>query len=155
MPDCHVWIQQWHGGGIRQATKEELPYLQQRINESKEEKVRLYIEVEGLNGKEIVPLVMIWVGVQDGKLVGQLPLRMIWQAEPLMIFPEVKNKSLKRRIALGLPRAMESFIGDRSVNKTGIYSYFFVTKGRLWAKLARAFGCLRIYKGCMTFGKDL
>lgn len=142
MSDGHFWLQQWAGGGIRQATREDLPELTQRLHSSKEEKVDL---TRG-------PL---WVAEHEGKLMGMLPARLIWQAEPLMIFPEVKNKSLKRRIALGLPRAMEAYIGDRAVNKTGIYSYFFVTKGRLWAKLARAFGCLRIYKGCMTFGKDL
>lgn len=137
-----VWITTWTGGGIRQATIEDLPELTERLHASKEEKVDLQ------RG-------MVWVAEHEEKLVGMLPLRLIWQAEPLMIFPEVANKSLRRRIAIGLPRAMESFVGDRAVNRTGIYSYFFVTKGRLWAKLAQAFGCLRIYKGCMTFGKDL
>lgn len=132
----------WHGGGIRPATIDDLPILRERLYASREEKVDLQ------RG-------MVWVAEHEGKLVGMLPLRLIWQAEPLMIFPEVKNKSLKRRIAIGLPRAMEAYIGDRTVNRTGIYSYFFVTKGRLWARLAKAFGCLRIYKGCMTFGRDL
>jgi hypothetical protein len=149
------FVTTWNGGGIRPATIEELPYLQQRINASREEKVRLYVEIETPEGKKILPLVVLNVAEQDGKVVGMLPFRLIWQAEPLMIFPEVKNKSLKRRIAVGLPRAMESYIGNRAINRTGIYSYFFVTKGRLWAQLCKAFGCLRVYKGCMIFGRDL
>lgn len=140
----------------RPATLEELPYLQQRINESHHEKVRLYAEVPQEDGStKIVPLVMCWVSEENGKISGMLPLRLIWQAEPLFIFPEVKNTQTKRRIALGLPRIMEEWLGDRSKNQTGIYSYFFVTKTRLWAKLAAHFGALRIYKGCMTFGRDL
>ncbi len=135
-----VWLTQWAGGGIRQATLEDLPSLTVRLFGSKEEKVDL---TRGL----------IWVGEQDGEIQGMLNVRLIFQAEPLMIW--AKNKALRRRLAIGLPRAMESFIGDRAVNKTGIYSYFFVTKGRLWAKLAKHFGCLRIYKGCMTYGRDL
>lgn len=140
MSDGHFWLQTWAGGGIRQATKDDLPFLTEKLLNSPEEKVDL---TRGL----------VWVGVQDGEIQGLLNVRLIFQAEPLMVW--AKNKSTRRRIALGLPRAMEAFIGDRTVNKTGIYSYFFVTKGRVWAKLAQAFGCLRIYKGCMTFGKDL
>lgn len=135
-----VWLTTWHGGGIRQATLEDLPFLTEKLRNSPEEQVDL---TRG----------MVWVGEQDGEIQGMLNVRLIFQAEPLMIW--AKNKSLRRRLAIGLPQVMERFIGDRTVNKTGIYSYFFVTKGRAWAKLARAFGCLRIYKGCMTFGKDL
>lgn len=146
----------------RPARVEELPYLQQRINESHHEKIRLYVEVpQPDESKKIVPLCMCWVSEEDGEIRGLLPLRLIWQAEPLFIFPEVKSKNTRRRIALGLPRIMEEWIGDRAKNLTGIYSYFFVTKTKLWAKLAEHFGksgqspIHRIYKGCMTFGRDL
>lgn len=142
----------------RPATKEELPYLQKRIDESHHEKVRLYIEVVQEDGsKKIEPLCMCWVSEEDGQIIGLLPLRLIWQAEPLFIFPEVdkRKKNTHRRVALGLPRIMEEWIADRVRNQTGIYSFFFVSKNRLWMKLAESFGCLRIYKGCATYGKDL
>jgi hypothetical protein len=135
----------------RQARIDELPYLQQRINESDNEKVRLYAELEG----GIVPLSMVWVTEKDGKITGMINLRLMWQAEPLYVFPEVKDKNERRRIAIMLPRAMERWLGDRAQNKTGIYSYFFVTMSRAWAKLAIHFGCTRIYTRHITLGKDL
>lgn len=135
----------------RQARIDELPYLQQRINELPGEKVKLYEEFAG----EIIPLSMPWVTEEDGVIGGVINLRLIWQAEPCLIFPEVKNKSTRRRMAIGLARAMESWLGDRTKNKTGIYSYFFVTMSRAWARLAIHFGCSRIYARHITLGKDL
>ena len=139
----------------RPATLDELPYLQQRIDESQNEKVKLYVEVEEGDKKKIVPLSMVWVTEKDGQITGMINLRMIWQAEPLYVFPEVKDKNERRRIAIQLPRAMEAWLKDRTKNKTGIYSYFFVTMSRTWAKLAIHFGCTRIYSRHITLGKDL
>jgi hypothetical protein len=135
----------------RPATIDELPYLQQRINESGGEKIKLYEDVYG----EIVPISQVWVAEKDGKIIGLINLRLIWQAEPCYIFPEVKDTNTRRRAAIGLPRAMEAWLGDRTKNKTGIYSYFFVTLSRAWARLAIHFGCSRIYSRHITLGKDL
>jgi hypothetical protein len=139
----------------RPARIEELPYLQERLNESDNEKVQLY-RVVTRDGKDFIePTVLCWVTEKDGKITAMLPVRQIWQAEPLYVFPEVSSKSERRRCAFLLPRAMEKWLGDRTLNKTGIYSYFFVTGSRAWTRLALAFGCLRIYKGCSILGKDL
>lgn len=135
----------------RQARIDELPYLQERIDQSKNEKVRLYAEVDG----KIIPLSMVWVTEENGVVGGLINLRLIWQAEPEYIFPEVRSTSTRRRMAIGLARAMESWLGDRTKNKTGIYSYFFVTVSRAWARLAIHFGCSRIYSRHITLGKDL
>lgn len=143
----------WHGGGIRPASVGELPMLQQIINDSTEEKVKLYVEVDTPEGKKIIPLVVLYVGEQDGQICGMLPLRLIWQAEPLMIWQG--NQSLRRRIALGLGRAIESYIGNKAINTTGINSYFFVTNEKEWGMLAEHFGCVRLYRGCATYGRDL
>lgn len=96
---------------------------------------------------------VVFVAEEDGEMVGSLSARLIWQLEPLHIW--ARAKSSQRKAAFMLPKAMEAYIGDRALNKTGIFSYFFVTKGRKWAKLAEHFGCLRIYKRCMTFARDL
>ena len=139
----------------RMARRDELPYLQKRLDESDNEKVKLYTEVEQDGQKVIVPLSMVWVTEKDGKITAMINLRLIWQAEPLYVFPEVKDTSERRRCAILLPRAMEAWLGDRTKNKTGIYSYFFVTLSRAWAKLAIHFGCQRIYSRHLTLGKDL
>jgi hypothetical protein len=147
------YLTTWHGGGIRPALVNELPLLQQIIDGSAEDKLKLYAEVNTPEGKQILPLVVLHVAEQDGQLCGMLPLRLIWQAEPLMIWTE--NQSLRRRIALGLGRAVESYVGNRTINKTGIYSYFFVTNEPEWGKLAEHSGCLRLYRECATYGRDL
>jgi hypothetical protein len=70
---------------VRPARAEELPYLQQRLNETKHEKVMLSQTI-------------LHVVEQDGKVIGFLPARFFgWQLEPMVIFPEVKNKSARRR----------------------------------------------------------
>jgi hypothetical protein len=143
----------WHGGGVRPAISAELPNLQRILNDSPEEHVKLYEEVDAPEGKKIIPLVVLHVAEQDGEVCGMLPLRLIWQAEPLFVWAE--NLSLRRRAALGLAQAMDSYVGNRAINKTGIYSYFFITNERKWGDLAEHFGCTRIYQGCATYGRDL
>lgn len=126
---------------IRPARFEELPYLQQRINESKHEKVQL---------KDTV----LHVAEEDGKIIGILPARMWWQLEPMYIFPEVKNKTTRQRACYKLAKAVQLWIGDRSKNHSGVHSYWFVTKSHFFAKLAKKWGCHRIYKRTQMFGKD-
>ena len=139
----------------RMARRDELPYLQKRLDESDNEKVRLYVEVEHEGKKEIVPLAMVWVAEKDGVIKAMLGMRLIFQAEPLYVFPEVTDKSERRRCAILLPRIMEKWLADPTQNQTGIRSYFFVTLSRAWAKLAIHFGCQRIYSRHITLAKDL
>jgi N-acetylglutamate synthase-like GNAT family acetyltransferase len=127
---------------VRPARAEELPYLQQRLNETKHEKVMLSQTI-------------LHVVEQDGKVIGFLPARFFgWQLEPMVIFPEVRNKSTRRRACYLLAKATTDWIADRAKNKTGIYTYWFVTKNSFFAKLAKSWGCFRIYKRTQMFAKD-
>jgi hypothetical protein len=126
---------------IRPAKASELEYLQQRINESKHEKVQL---------KDTI----LHVAEVDGKIVGMCPARLWWQLEPMFIFPEVKNKSTRRRACFLLAKKTQEWIGDRARNHSGVYSYWFVTKSNFFARLAKQWGCFRIYKRTQMFGKD-
>lgn len=127
---------------IRPAKASELDYLTERLIASDHEKVDLK---RGL----------VWVAEDEGKIVGMLPLRLIWQAEPLFLFDELENKTSRRRAAFLLALEMESFVGDRVRNKTGIHSYFAVIKDEIFKALAKRWGLLHIYKTCETWGRDL
>jgi hypothetical protein len=128
--------------GVRPARESELTYLENRMRELGHERVDLRRS-------------MVWVSEDNGLITGMICQRLVWQMEPHIVFPEVTNKTTRRRSALLLAKAAESFIADRMRNTTGIFSYFFVTKSRTWAKLAEHFGCTRIYKRCMTLGRDV
>lgn len=130
------------GVAYRAARESELPYLAERMRELGHERIDLKRS-------------MVWVTENDDVLTGMICQRLVWQLEPHIVFPEVTNKTTRRRSALLLAKAAESFIADRVKNTTGIFSYFFVTKSRAWARLAEHFGCTRIYKHCMTLGRDV
>lgn len=128
---------------VRPARIDELPYLQARLNESPHEKVDLSRTI-------------LHVAEEDGKVIGLLPARLAWwQLEPMLIFPEVKNKTTRQRACFQLAQEVQGWIADRARNTSGIYSYWFVTKNHFFAKLARKWGCLRIYKRCQFYAKDV
>lgn len=125
----------------RAARPDEIKFLQAQIDNSTNEKVDL---------KQM----LVWVAEEKGEPVGLLSARLIWQAEPMHIFKEMPRNA-KRRAAYLLTQEMESFIGDRARNKTGIYSYFAVMKDKVFEALARRWGLLHIYGDCRVFGRDL
>jgi hypothetical protein len=125
----------------RPAKQEEIEFLQQKINESTNEKVNL-------------SQMLVWVAEEKGKPVGLLSARLIFQVEPMYIFEDVPVNS-RRRAAFLLAREMESFIGDRAKNKTGIYSYFAVMKDKVFETLAQRWGLLNVYRDCRVYGRDL
>ena len=124
---------------VRPAREDEIPRLTEFLKLSGHERVDLSRSV-------------VFVAEEDGEIQGFLPARLVWQLEPLVVLP--KNKSKRRRVAFQLPRAMENWLSNRLLNKTGIYSYFFVTRSQAWAKLAEHFGCKRLYQHCITLGRD-
>lgn len=78
----------------------------------------------------------VWVAIEGEKIVGLLGAELVWQFEPLLMFPEFKSKAVRRRACYRLYRAAESWM-QGSENITGIYKAFAVTrmfKVRDWAK---------------------
>lgn len=137
---------------FRPATAEDLPFLQKKINDSDQEMVDLSRGI-------------VHVAEEDGEIIGLLNARIAWwQLEPLYIWGG-KTTAARRRAAVGLFKAAESWIADRSKNKTGIYSFWFVTKAQEVADWVSEritkrgqqprLGCMRIYQGCQIFGKDV
>jgi hypothetical protein len=126
----------------RPARAEDLPFLQQKINESNEEQVNL-------------AQAFVFVVEEDGEIIGLIAARLGWfQIEPAYIWGG-KTKNAKRRAMFQLFHAMKSWIADRTRNRSGIHSFWFVTKDDAVAKWAEKVGCLEIYKGCRTFGMDV
>lgn len=127
---------------FRQARADEILYLKQRLEES-----------DG----EIVDLdkARTWIAIDKGQIVGMLPLRMVWQAEPLLIFPECQNKITRSRATYGLFAAMQRWLGDRTQNKTGVHWFFGITRSQAVIDWSKRIGLHRIYEGAAMFVKHL
>jgi hypothetical protein len=123
----------------RLATLKEIPELLQRIKDS---------------GGVFVDLnrTPVWVAVDDGKIVGLLAAELVWQFEPLLMFPEIKNKAVRRRACYRLYRAAESWM--RNDNPTGIYKAFAVTRSVPVMGWAKTMGWLRQFRGAALFIKN-
>lgn len=131
---------------IRPATREDIPYLQERLASTpRNEQVDLNQCIVGV--------------VQYGdQIVGFTGARLIWQIEPVMLFPEFIESAphfARQKATLMLIRWIENWLADRSKNTTPIGSYFCFITNRVMQKLAVSFGMLRIYTGGKFFGKDL
>jgi hypothetical protein len=122
---------------IRTARVDELEYLNSRIEGEKVE----------LRGNPV------WVAEQDGKIIGLIAARLVWQIEPMTVFPEVKNKMTRRRVTRELYRACSAWLGNRDLNGTGVHLAFGVTRNRAVLQWAKAMGWLRTYKGAAIFIK--
>lgn len=134
---------------VRPATLDELPYLKQRLSESPTwEQVDLSRSI-------------VFVAEQDGKLIGFVSGRLIWQVEPLFIFPEYKKSRapgvhhMRRKAALKLFHAIDGWLADRNLNTTGIYSYFCHVIDRAVMRVDKHLGFVRLYPGGRLYGKDL
>jgi hypothetical protein len=126
----------------RPARADDLPFLQEKINDSDQEKVNL-------------AQCFVFVVEEDGEPIGLIAARVGWlQIEPAFIWGG-KTKSAKRRALYKLFSAMRGWIADRALNKSGIHSFWFVTKDEDIATFVQKLGCLEIYKGCRTFGMDV
>lgn len=105
----------------RLARAEEIPELLQRIKDSG----GIFIDLNRTP---------CWVAEDDGKLIGLLAAHLTWQFEPLLMFPEVKSKAVRRRACYKLYRAAEDWITTKNI--TGIYNAFAITRMvavRAWA----------------------
>lgn len=127
---------------IRQAKAEELPYLKSRLAETDHEEINL-------------EAARVFVAVENGQIIGQISARLVWQAEPLVIFPEVKNRTTRRRATVALLKGWEAWLADRSQNKTGIHWYFAIIRNRAAQFAAPRMGLWRIYIRAQHFVKYL
>jgi hypothetical protein len=131
---------------IRPATAADIPYLEQRLKEQS------YFE------QVDVRKMVVFIAECGGEIVGFTAARMMWQIEPVMLLPEFIKRAphfARQKATLGLIRSIEGWLGDRTRNTTGIYSYFCSIKGRIMRQLAESYGMFRVYQGCGFYGRDL
>jgi hypothetical protein len=97
---------------------------------------------------------IVFVAEDDGEICGFMPLRIVFQMEPLLVDRKNFNKLKCSRAAVMLCRAAENWISGPE-NHTGIRWYFAISRSRaVWAWASRL-GWHRIYKGVRHFVKHL
>jgi hypothetical protein len=77
----------------------------------------------------------------------------MWQFEPLLVFPEVRRKASRRRACLLLYTAAEAWLADRTLNRSGIYRAFAITRRVAVRSWAKAKGWRHQYKRAPLFIK--
>ncbi len=127
------------GLSFRCPSIDELPELTQRLKDS---------------GGEVIDLwaTPCFVAEREGKIVGMLPIRLWWQFEPLLIFPEVTNRATRGRACYGLYKAAENWISG-PLNGTGISRAFAITRLLAVRSWAKKMGWLHQYKRAPLFIK--
>lgn len=128
---------------VRTARVEEIPILQEMLARQP------YFEYQDLTQA------IVHVAEYEGKITGMITGRIVWQVPTLLLEKDKLPRHAQRRATLLLIRSMDAWLADRSLNRSGIYTYFCVIKGSTMKHLANAFGMLRLYKGFATYGKDL
>lgn len=127
---------------IRQAKAAELPELQKRLDQYRGG------EVDRLDSARC------FVCVEDGSIIGILPLQMVWQAGPLLIFPECHDKRTRMRAALELYTSMCAWLTGPE-NRTGIRWFFAVVRSKTVQRHAKRFGLFRQYVGAYIYIRKL
>ena len=126
---------------IRKATLSDLPKLQAWIDSYGGETFDLSQE-------------LVFIAEHDGEVCGFMPLRIVFQMEPLLVDRANFNKLTCSRAAVMLCKAAETWIAGRE-NRTGIRWYFAISRSKaVWAWADRL-GWSRIYKGVRHFVKHL
>lgn len=110
-------------------------YLRQRLSETEHEQV---------------DVLHCWVAEENGLILGMLPGRLVWQLEPLILFPEVTNTLTRSRAALGMYLTAERWIQQQPVRW-----FFVVTRSRAVQGWAKRLGWWRMYRGMHTYVKHL
>lgn len=128
---------------FRQAKLDELPWLQERLDQY------------GSGEVDRLDLARVFVAVENGQIVGIFPLRMVWQGGPLYIFPECRNKITRSRATRGLFFRACEWLKDKTQNRTGIHWFFGITRSRAVKGWAPRIGLLRQYKGAAVLTKYL
>lgn len=128
---------------IREARFDEIPYLQQRLDE--------------YGGGEVDRLenARCFVAVENGQIIGMFPLHMVWQGGPLYIFPECSNKITRSRATYQLFKEVCAWLQDKSRNRTGIRWFFGVVRSKAVKQWASRIGLHRQYIGAHIYTKYL
>lgn len=135
----------WPRLTVRPAALGELPHLHELLAEQAD-----YFEQNRLDRS------IVFVAEYGGDVVGFVAARLQWQIEPLLLTKRFKKRaphSAQRRATYLLIREIDSWIGNRTKNRTGIYYYFCHIRDRSMQKLALSFGMTRVYFG-KFFGRD-
>ena len=137
----------------RAARLDELRFLQAKHTLLAEEKHHEKLDL----AKSVV---LVAEDNDDSLTCGLIAARMVWQVEPLVLFPEFErtsSKMAKKRATYLLARAVESFIADPASNPTPVKFFFSVIENRnpRMQDLARHIGWQQVYPGCKIFGKDV
>jgi hypothetical protein len=128
---------------IRFIRPDEIPLMHERMREQETEFIDL----------NTTPA---WVAEDEqGNIIGILPARLVWNLEPLLIFPEVINTITASRASLGLFKAAEVWLSDRTKNTTGIYWYFIKTRSESVKQWASRLGWFHQWKGADFYVKHL
>lgn len=99
----------------------------------------------------------LFIAETDGIPTHFATARLVWIVEPLKAIegaPEI-SKNARRRSVRGLAAAVEEFIGDRTLNRTGVYTYFAHIASKGFQLLAEHWGMRNWYPKCRLFVKDL
>lgn len=96
---------------------------------------------------------IVYVAIEDGRKIGFLATRMVWQIEPLLVRQDVPTVKASRA-ALLLYRAFEAWLKGPQ-NTTGVRWFFAVTRSEAVKGWARRLGWLRMYRGAETYVKHL
>lgn len=131
---------------VRPAKLEECPYLLERLSENP------------LFERFDLTQAVVYVAEYQGEIVGFGAARMLWQIEPLYLFPEFKKHAprfARARATLQLIRELDAFIMDPKRNLTKVHQYFCFIVDRVMQKLALSYQMLPAYKGGKFFGRKL
>lgn len=125
---------------VREARSDEIPLLKEKLAASDMERIDL-------------DAARVWVALEEGAIVGFVSLRMVWQMEPLYIFPECRKRMARRRAIYGLYREASAWMGDRKRNLSGIHWMFAITRNLEVRRWMVAMGWHRQYKSAATYIK--
>lgn len=101
---------------------------------------------------------IVYVAEYDGLVVGFGAARLVFQVEPLFLFPEFKKHAPRfavKRATLRLIQELDEWIFDPERNKSGIRQYFCFILDKTMQKLALAFRMLPAYTGGAFFGRRI
>lgn len=134
---------------VRPAEVGELSFLQAKLAQR---------EQDGFEQLDLRKSVVL-VAEDDELRAGLVSARLMWQVEPLILFPEFERTSLpiaRKKATYLLARHIEDYIADRARNRTGLHSFFAFIEDRnpRMQGLARHIGWMPVYRKGKFFGKD-
>lgn len=125
---------------VRHVVLEDIPWLTEKLKACDSEELELH-------------RMPCWIAEEDGIPIGILGARMVWQLQPLLIFPEAKNKITRSRACYRLYEAAVAWLGNRELNGSGVHWFFAVTRSKGVKAWAKRLGWFRQYKGTAFFIK--